>query len=61
MFNIDLPYKSATPIKSDNCTKAGFKIYLLLYSTFRGSGGKKKLLHPPSCTLDAVKVLKHHS
>lgn len=47
MFNIDLPYKSATPMKFDRSTKAWFK--------------KKKLLHPPSCTLDAVKVLKHHS
>jgi len=45
MFNIGLPYKSATPMKYHSSTKAWFK---------------KKLLHPPSCTLDAVKVLKHH-
>jgi len=25
MFNIDLPYKSATPMKFDSCTKAWFK------------------------------------
>ena len=55
MFNIDIPYKSATPMKLIEAQEPGSK----LFSAFPPSGGQGvKLLHPPSCTLDAVKVFK---
>ena len=40
MFNIDMLYKSATPMKLNSSTNAWLK--------------KLKIPHPPSCTLDAV-------
>ena len=70
MFNIDIPYKSATPMKFNSCTKAGFKKNYFNYLVFLDFARntkfapstslrmRKKLLHPPSCTLDAVKVFK---
>ena len=34
MFNIDLPYKSATPMKYHSCTKVWFKkIFVIHFST----------------------------
>ena len=72
MFNIELPYKSATPMKLMEALKPGSKKYFNYLTfldfarntkirPFDSAQDGKKLLHPPSCTLDAVKVLKHHS
>ena len=61
MFNIDLPYKRATPMKLDGITKVWFKKIFSFFSSIvlrRGGVRREKLLHPPSCTLDAVKVFK---
>jgi hypothetical protein len=66
MFNIDLPYKSATPMKHHSSTEVRFKKNVIHFSTsleislrpFDFAQGGEKLLHPPSCTLDAVKVFK---
>ena len=57
MFNIDFLYKSATPMKFDSCTKAWYKKIFSFFSA-AADQGVSKLLHPPSCTLDAVKVFK---
>ena len=59
MFNIDLRYKSATPMKLIVAQKPGSKKSPPLFP-LQGVWGFGKLLHPPSCTLDAVKVLKDH-
>jgi hypothetical protein len=38
MFNIDLPYKRATPMKHHSCTKAGLK---KIFSSFPPLGGQE--------------------
>jgi hypothetical protein len=49
MFNIDLPYKSATPMKHYSCTKAGFKKNLLTHF----STSLEISLRPFDCAQDA--------
>ena len=47
MFNIDLPHKSATPMKHHSCTKAGLKLTYTFVHPSWGLGGKNYCILRP--------------